>query len=249
MSASPRRVGVIADVHANLEALQAVLAHFEREKVDEVLCCGDIVGYNADPEACLKLVRERCRAVIRGNHDRYATGERIENVRESVHDASIWTSRTLPEADLAYLRGLSDLRLHDDRFLIVHGSPRDRDEYILTREAILDNLTLLRQRFLGISVCFFGHSHLPMVIGAGMVRVGFTTSTTVPIEKFTTYLINPGSVGQPRDRCPLASCGIFDAGEMTFRVERISYDVEATRKKIFDAGLDPSFAERLKYGI
>ncbi len=242
------RYGIIADIHANVEALDATLKFLENEKVDKILCLGDMVGYNADPVACVRIVREKCSAVIQGNHERMVLGASLFGVRKETLDATEWTRNQLSPEDLKYLESLPEETRVGNGILLVHGSPRDKDEYILSTDVIRDNVTILRAKHPDVKVCFFGHSHYPMVIGPPDVHTRFHETRTVPLDKGRIYLINPGSIGQPRDACPLSSFAIFDEDSWSVTIHRLPYDVAATQKKILGAGIDRKLAARLEVG-
>ncbi|HVY62549.1 MAG TPA: metallophosphoesterase family protein [Planctomycetota bacterium] len=242
------RYGIIADIHANLEALSKAVAFLEEQKVDKFLCLGDIIGYNADPAACIKIIRDKCSHVISGNHERMVLGASLYGVRKETLEATEWTRNQLPAEDLKYIEGLPDEAKVTDKILIVHGSPRDKDEYILSTDAIRENVATLKSRFPDVKVCFFGHSHYPMVIGAPEVHTRFHETRKLDLDPNRIYLINPGSVGQPRDGCPLSSFAIFDDEAWQVTIFRQPYDIPATQKKILDAGIDKKLAARLEVG-
>jgi predicted phosphodiesterase len=242
------KYGIIADIHANLEALENALRFLDAEKVDEILCLGDVIGYNADPVECLRRVRERCSVVIQGNHERMVLGASLYGVRRETLEATEWTRNQLSEDDLKFIEGLGEEKRVTDDILIVHGSPRDKDEYILSTDAIRENIHVLKAKHPGVKVCFFGHSHYPMVIGAPEVHTRFHETRRLELDKGRLYLINPGSVGQPRDGCPLSSFAIFDTDAWAVTIYRQPYDIAATQKKIIDAGIDKKLASRLELG-
>ena len=243
-----KRYGIIADLHSNIEGLRSALAEIGKEGVDEILCLGDVVGYNADPCECVDVTFESCSHVIRGNHERYILGEMPEDLKASVVRWTEWGLENMPEKQIGMLRKCQDTEVVDDLLLIVHGSPSDRDEYLLGQEAVRGSLKTMRGKYLGLDVCFFGHTHLPLLVGGGAIRSDFTERTTVQLERLKTYLINPGSCGQPRDGCPKASCGIFDSNEWSMTYLRTEYDVKSAQEKVVAAGLDSSFAHRLEIG-
>ena len=244
----PRRFGIVADIHANIDAFTVVLERLRQEQIDEILCLGDIVGYNAAPAECMKLVRENQIRSISGNHDRYAVGEVADNVREVTLKAIEHARSCLGAEDLEFLRALPENQLIADRFLVVHGSPRNKDEYLLTLKAINENFKHLTEVYAGINICFLGHTHIPLLAGGNEVKADFGETTTVSLDRLNRYLINPGSVGQPRDKCAKASFLIFDAGEMTVTFVREEYDFMAAREKIIDAGLPEILGDRLTVG-
>lgn len=224
-----------------------MLDHFASEGVTEILCLGDIVGYNADPLPCVEAARGFAHA-LRGNHDRYVAGEDDERVKEDARTAVAWTRQNLPAGDTAFLKDLPDEKILDDRFLLVHGSPRDRDEYILSAESIAANLKMLRSKYLGIDICFFGHTHIPMIVGDGKVLMNFRETTVIPLKRLTPYLVNCGAVGQPRDRCPMAAAGIFDASRWELTLVRVPYPVEAMQATNRAAAMPERFSLRLEAG-
>jgi predicted phosphodiesterase len=242
------KYGIIADIHANLEALENALNFLEGEKVDQILCLGDVIGYNADPVACLKLVREKCAHVIQGNHERMVLGASLYGVRKETLEATEWTRNRLGPEDLKYIESLGEEARIGDEILLVHGSPRDKDEYILSTDAIRDNMHVLRTKYPDVKVCFFGHSHYPMVIGPTEVHPRFQETRRFDLDRSKVYMINPGSVGQPRDACLLSSFAIFDADAWAVTIYRQPYDIPATQKKILDAGIDQKLAARLHVG-
>jgi predicted phosphodiesterase len=242
------RYGIIADIHANLEALEKCFTFLEGEKVDEILCLGDVIGYNADPSECIKLVRAKCKAVISGNHERMVLGASLYGVRKETLEATEWTRNKLSPDELKYIENLPEEQRITDEILIVHGSPRDKDEYILSTDAIRENVQTLKAKYPEVKVCFFGHSHYPMVIGAPEVHTRFHETRTLDLDKSRLYLINPGSVGQPRDGCPLSSFAIFDSEAWKITIFRQTYDIASTQKKILDAGIDKKLAARLDVG-
>lgn len=245
------KYAVISDLHANLEALQAVLDDAS-PKADAVVCLGDIVGYNADPHECLRLVRETCAVVIAGNHDQAACGvRRYDDFNDWARQAMDWTRQQLSAAEVAYLQDLPGTAPLGSGWLAAHGSPRDTDEYLFDRlgfEVAFDTLWRLRP---GTQGCFVGHTHLPMIWACSsdgrVVQVG-AEARTVTLDPACRYIVNPGSVGQPRDGSPLAAYAILDEAAATVEFRRVVYDIAAVQEKIYDAMLPPLLAERLAIG-
>lgn len=243
------RLGIVSDIHANLEALESALQALDDGGVEQIVCLGDIVGYNANPRECIALVRERCRLAIKGNHERMVLGGSLAGLRKETIDATTWTRSQLNQEEVEYLARLANQAVVEEAgALLVHGSPRDPDEYILSDGIIDASLELFARDYPEARVCFFGHSHFPMVLGPPDVHVRFHETQTVKLRPGRRYLVNPGSVGQPRDSCPLASCAIFDTDEDTVQVLRVEYDVETTKRKVREAGLADRFADRLSLG-
>ena len=222
------KIAFISDIHSNLPALEKVLEEIERNKVDKILCCGDIVGYNAFPEECLKEIEHRKIESVMGNHD-YAvlTGD-TEYFNEYARIAVEWTSRVMNVLPLRKLRLTIEVGLDSKRFLIAHGSPRSIDEYIFpsTSELYLENLLEKSYDYIVL-----GHTHVPMKI---KTRKG--------------VFLNPGSVCQPRDRDPRASFMIFDTSNAKIELIRVRYDIDKIAESNRKAGLPKFLSERLYYG-
>ena len=246
-----KKYGVIADVHSNYHALLAAIEVLDRAGVDRLLCLGDIVGYGGEPELCVKTVRTRQNIIaIAGNHDRQVTGVKDERMRRTAVVALDWTHEKVGEANAHFLTRLPQGRVVDDEFVLVHGSLVDRDAYILSPAEIRRNMRAFRSDFPDAKVCFFGHTHVPALVGTrpGSVFLDIKESRTFKLSRRDVYLINPGSVGQPRDRCPLASFAIFDAARWSVTFVRKEYDIAGAQEAILDAGLPKAFASRLVDG-
>jgi predicted phosphodiesterase len=242
---------VLSDVHANLHALDAVLAAAAAASYDRVVVLGDLVGYGANPNE----VVDRLRAldplvVIRGNHDKAACGiDAALEFNATARQAALWTLETLTDEHREYLRGLpAGPRFVGDRIEVCHGSPLDEDEYLFDAgDAARAFEAVLRP------LCLFGHTHLPGVFLRGRRQnlalvPDSAGETLLAIEPDTLYLINPGSVGQPRDGDPRAAYALVDegAGEVIFR--RVAYRVDDAQAAIRAAGLPPALANRLSLG-
>jgi diadenosine tetraphosphatase ApaH/serine/threonine PP2A family protein phosphatase len=241
---------IIADVHANLEALDAVLAAADG-RWDRVLVLGDLVGYGASPNEVIERLRGLDPlATIRGNHDKAACGlEDGSNFNYVARMAASWTFDVLTPEHRSYLRELpAGPRTIDDHVEICHGAPFDEDQYIFDGDDALRALAASTR-----PVCLFGHTHLPVVFHYenemfdGFVPEG-DEPTTLTLGPNARYLINAGSVGQPRDGDPRAAYGIYDAGEMTMTMCRVTYPVDGAQRRIIAAGLPASLANRLAVG-
>lgn len=240
---------ILSDIHGNLEALDAVLTD-ARGLYDTVLCLGDLVGYGADPNAICDSMRDRAAAVVRGNHDRAAAGtESLEWFNAAAQASAIWTRKVLTEKNLTWLQSLPQgpLRIEEPRgqFLLVHGSPADEDEYLVETADARMLSGELEQR-----LTLFGHTH----IQGGFLLAGGSAGTIRPshalqIEPDYYYLINPGSVGQPRDGDPRAAYAIYSMEDQTVEYRRVSYDIHSAAQKIREAGLPGILASRLYSGI
>ena len=245
------KYAIISDVHANLEALEAVLADMQPH-ADAVICLGDIVGYNANPNECLALVQNVCDVVIAGNHDQAACDRRpYDDFSEYAREAMDWTRGQLTAAWRQYLRNLPSTATFGDGWLAAHGSPRDTDEYLFHDLHFQEAFSYLQEYMPNIRGCFIGHTHLPMIwecTPASIVGPADVTSLTVGLDPECRYIINPGSVGQPRYGSPAASYVLLDDQALTVEFRFVTYDVATAQDKIYDAMLPLPLAERLALG-
>lgn len=238
------RVLLLADVHSNLEALQAVMRDAEaRGPVDALWCLGDQVGYGPDPGACLKVLKEAGALCIAGNHDAAAVGAvPLDPFNEYAAAAAVWTSRQLTEEEGDYLAGLP-VKLQVEECTLVHGSPRNPLwEYLVGQEETQENFA-----HFGTPLCLIGHTHLPSVFERG--REGEWLSSGQRVEVTGRRLIyNPGGVGQPRDGDPRASYAVFDTDAGAITHYRVEYDIPAVQARMAEAGLPGYLIERLARG-
>jgi len=243
------KFGLISDIHGNLPALERVLEEFELAHVDKIICCGDIIGYGPFPNECAALVRDRQMIAVRGNHDTLIIGEtEIEEFSMNARRAALWTRGQLSPETQEFLASLP-LPAHTQFIEITHASFRDPLwEYILDKRIAYYNFHVFESR-LG----FFGHSHIPSVFqwNRGDVLGGrIAGSTELFFEPGERYLVNPGSVGQPRDGDWQTSCAIVstDSDLASVRFIRLEYDVEETRRAMQKIGLPPPLYDRLLVG-
>ncbi|MGH9369812.1 MAG: metallophosphoesterase family protein [Thermoanaerobaculia bacterium] len=242
---------ILSDLHSNGEALAAVLARARRRRYDCVVVLGDFVGYGADPNDVIRRVRglRRPKALVRGNHDRVAAGLDSGGSFNPVALAALrWTRATLTSENRRFLARLPVGPLEvDGRFVICHGSPLDEDAYIFSDSDAAWNFCGMR-----LDLCFFGHSHIPSIftLERDGIRVDVVRGDRQvwKLEPFRRYLINPGSVGQPRDRNISAAFALYDASRGEVAFERVAYDVAAAREKIVKAGLPEALGDRLLVG-
>ena len=243
------RTAVTADIHANLEALLAVLARIEAIGADEIVCLGDIVGYNADPNECADIVRSRNIRCVLGNHDACAAGlEEPDGFNPVAQRAVLWTRAELTDENRLFLRSLPREQRAGDLFLF-HGSIHDTNRYILYMNDALDNFTMLAAMGKSVRIGFFGHTHVKAALYFGQGAVSVELSPDLKLSEEKRYLINPGSVGQPRDGDPRASFLVYDTDSRRVTFNRVEYDVRACQDKIIRAGLPSWLAERLASGI
>ena len=238
-------IAVISDIHGNLEALQAVLADARREKVDGIVCLGDVVGYGADPNACLEIVREEAMATVLGNHDAAACNPRLaENFNEVARIAIGWTGEQLTKENLETLRALPyDFVEADTRY--VHASPDDPAawHYILTEQEAWNAFEACPE-----PVCFVGHSHVALRVLLRRGRLVVEERDSVEVVGEERALLNVGSVGQPRDGDWRASYALWDPVAKRMAARRVEYDLEKAVSKIKAAGLPEVLAKRLRVG-
>ena len=242
------RTLVLSDIHANLEALETVIEDAARRGgFDQVWCLGDSVGYGPDPAPCLELLRSHDLVAVAGNHDQAAAGRRgVDDFNPAAGAAARWTARQLPASDAAFLAALP-LTEKRGPFTLVHGSlRRPTEEYLLDNEAARATLALLRGRY-----CLVGHSHLPFVCSenGGYPRFEWFTNDKAYRLTDERVILNPGSVGQPRDLNPCAGYAVYDGARQTVEWRRVGYDIAKTQRKMRDAGLPDSLIDRLGHGI
>ncbi|HSJ98308.1 MAG TPA: metallophosphoesterase family protein [Myxococcota bacterium] len=231
--------GVLGDIHGNREALEAALAGLDRRGVHRLLCVGDLVGYNADPDACVTILRARGALAIAGNHDLIGTGrlgfERCSN--KAMH--SLKRTRGLITAQTErHLRALPSHALVEEHVLLTHGGVRDVQQYMTKPKHFLENVAYLRQDFPGRRICFFGHTHEQ---GVFEVHDGAVASIPpdgrVALRTGREYFINPGSVDASRKRSSkLAEFAIFDSDALAVEFHRAAYDDAATEDRAAEHG-------------
>ena len=242
---------ILSDIHANWEALEAVLADAEGS-YDRIFCCGDLVGYGGDPNRVAEWIRTHVPDVVRGNHDKACAGlEDLEWFNPVARRSAEWTLKNLTEENAGYLRCLPKGPLPLEEFDMVHGSPLDEDEYLITPQDV-EQVRPYLDRWL----TFFGHTHLQggfLVHRNGVRRIDKpyepNAEESVQLERGAAYLVNPGSVGQPRDNDWRAGYAIYTPEDRLVRYRRVPYDVSSAQAKIIEAGLPEVLADRLAAGF
>lgn len=246
------RIAVLSDIHANIEALQAVLRDLD-DHADGILNLGDIVGYNASPNECVDLVRNMGVESIQGNHDQAICDLKLaESFNIYAKLAVLWTRTVLTEENTRFLCGLAETS-HISSGPAFHGSPDSTSSYIGLHFQARAVLKKMKKGRLGQgNVCLYGHTHKQKIwrmdVRGKVAPVDIPPNGIIRLNKEEFYLLNPGSVGQPRNGDPRSSYLIFDADESTVRFRRVEYDIATTMKKIVDAGLPEFFATRLMEG-
>jgi diadenosine tetraphosphatase ApaH/serine/threonine PP2A family protein phosphatase len=218
---------------------------------DRVICCGDLVGYGADPNSVIDWVRENAAVVIRGNHDKVATGlDSMEDFNPLAKRAAIWTANALTPENFAWVKALPMGPVLVDEYAVVHGSPRDEDEYVIEGPDVRVAMEAATQE-----LTFFGHTHLQggfQLKQRKVIAIGppfpDESEYTFQLSPDYRYLVNPGSAGQPRDGDWRVGAAVYDSEVKTVRLLRVSYDLETAQRKIREAGLPALLADRLARG-
>lgn len=241
------RYGIISDVHSNIEALEAVLGELDALGIDELICLGDIVGYGPNPNECCTMLRERKCISIAGNHDEAAAKDSgIDYFSPLAREALEWNRAALTRDHLSYLSDLPRERRFDG-FDIVHGAPVYHFDYILD---VIDAQAAFNRT--DAALTFVGHSHIAEVYYQDASRRTYQQRLLhggrVDISPEYRYIVNPGSVGQPRDRNPQAAFAVIDVGEAYVDVRRVTYDVRSVQERIEHAHLPSQLGERLSIG-
>jgi predicted phosphodiesterase len=232
------RIAVISDIHSNLEALTRSMEIIDTQSVDEIVCLGDVIGYGANPNECIEIVRQRCSVVVKGNHE-----DAVENISMTEHftdnarAAIFWTRKHLTENNFDYLHTLPLTHTIDDLFF-VHASPYNPSEwqYIFSDSDASDAFSCFSEL-----ICFIGHTHIPALFSKD--------GRLSKVKKGKRFIINVGSIGQPRDRNTDLSFGVFDTATWTYENIRSPYDMETAALKILKTTLPPKLGQRLLLGV
>ncbi|MBU1062428.1 MAG: metallophosphatase family protein [Candidatus Omnitrophica bacterium] len=242
------RYGLFSDVHSNLESFQEVLACIDKEKPNQYVFLGDIVGYNANPNECIQLLKDLVERTgctcIAGNHD-YAVLDYTDtkNFNSYAKHAVEWTKRQLKSSDIQFLTQMK-LTHRIGNFTIVHSTlvAPEAWGYVFDMNDAYPNFKILQDQ-----ICFIGHSHMPGFFSTGD-KIGSSSEAKIIVQKDVKYIVNVGSVGQPRDGDPKASCAIYDTDTSTIKIKRVSYNIKKTQERIIQVGLPDILAERLGIG-
>jgi len=238
-------IAVISDIHSNLEALQTCLEYIDRlDSIDSIICLGDVVGYGADPAACIDLIMKHSDAGIIGNHDAAVVGTTDINyfnymAREAVH----WTKQQISPEQTEYLRNLP-YTFCQNNILFTHATPDNPEQW----NYIFSLFEAVQQfEFFSESICFIGHSHIPEIYSESR-QIAYTHSEIVQLDSNEKYIINVGSVGQPRDGDPRLAFAVFDQDEWKIEIVRLEYDTITASRKIRERGLHKFLAFRIING-
>jgi putative phosphoesterase len=232
------RFAIISDVHSNLEALTKAFELIDQESVNEIVCLGDVVGYGANPNECVTLVRSRCQTILRGNHDAAAVNPlNAESFTKNAKVAAEWTRQQLSKENKQFLERLPFTSTRDG-ILFVHASPYQPESwyYVLSEE----DLEVAFQNF-SEQICFIGHSHFPGIFSED--------GPAKTVNRASRFLVNVGSIGQPRDGNSKLSFGIFDTEKWNYKNIRSDYPIQIAAEKILRAGLPRALSDRLALGM
>lgn len=242
---------IFTDIHGNHEAFLALLKSIQKKRIDYYIFLGDLVGYGASPnEVIQKIMTLKPLSLIRGNHDKAVCGlDSVQTFNPIAASAIFWTKNNITKRNYDYLFHLEKTpAIVHDTITICHGAPFDEDYYIFGEFDAAEAFSYIQT-----PLCFFGHTHFPFVYTEkdGAVEGTFLegNANELKLEKGARYLINPGSIGQPRDRNPAAAFAIYDSETRIVKFHRVEYDVEDAKRKILDARLPAALAERLSLGI
>ena len=246
------RIGILGDIHSNLDALQAVVAELQKANIDQWVQVGDIVGYGAEPHECIRLVQELKCTVCIGNHDAAVVGRLpTEYFNPYARQAVEWTASQLSFDELDFLRQLP-LVIEREHYTVVHGTMHLPDQFGYVMSVVEAKDSLREQN---THICFVGHSHVPAIYMQNTredpdnIQVTFSPEATAEVLGCHKVLMNVGSVGQPRDEDPRAAYAIFDTDTGEACIRRVAYDVHSAQRKILEAGLPEVLASRLALGV
>ncbi|MCS7150851.1 MAG: metallophosphatase family protein [Endomicrobia bacterium] len=244
------KIAVISDIHSNYEAFISILDEIKKLKVDKIYCCGDLVGYGPDPNECVELIRKNNIVSVVGNHDAAVFGKADLNwFREEAKEALLINKELITPENISFIKSLEENIVIND-VLIVHGSPLDNIfEYLFSINALHRNIRCMKER-----VCFCGHTHQPLVyfekisLSTGEIVIP-TEKKQIVIDDRYKYIINVGSVGQPRDGDNRACFAIVDLDNKTVTFHRVAYNISAVQQRMRSLYLPEFLIKRLEFGI
>lgn len=239
------RWAIISDIHSNYEALSAVLSALAKERIDKYLCAGDVVGYGAEPDRCIAEMRKLNPVTVAGNHD-WASVDLFKETSftDNAANAIVWTRDNLNEESRRFLKSLA-LVHQESEITLVHSSPHQPEnfEYIFTLFSAEKAFRLLQTK-----ICFIGHSHAPLIFVKKGKKCSVSFQCGIKVAKECAYIVNAGSVGQPRDGNPQAVYVVYDSEQASIEIKRVAYDISRAQEKIVQAGLPEILAQRLAVG-
>ena len=238
------KYAILSDIHSNLEALETALAHIKKNKVDQIISLGDVVGYGANPSECLAIVKQNCEVTIMGNHDQAVEDFGLRSwFNEYAREAIKWTGEVLKPQEKKIIRTFDSIIVDKKNNITwTHGSIHEPQEY---HYLLNDYQVAASFKRLETKIGFFGHTHIPELFSLKSDEGRYLPEGTYQFGKGDRYLINPGSLGQPRDHNPKLSFAYFDTDQLMLEIIRLDYDNHKTAAKIKKAGLPAYLAERL----
>lgn len=239
------RYGIFSDVHSNLPALEAVLNSYAQEQIDRYVCIGDIVGYAANPKECIAKIKALNSIWVAGNHD-WASADLLStrNFNSLAQEAVEWTKAQLSWEEKRFL-SLSELVFNHNDFILVHGTLDNAEDFNYLYDQMDAQVTF---ELMTNQVCFVGHTHIAGIFVMKDSRISYLQQYPLQVDPQNKYIVNVGSVGQPRDRNHRAGYCIFDTKSQTIEIKRIDYDIKEAQNRIIAAGLPAFLAERLSWG-
>ncbi len=244
------KYAILSDIHSNLEAFSKALEFLPKLKIDRIICLGDVVGYNANPNEIIDLFYKMDRlTIIRGNHDRAVSTYKYDDFSYNAVAAIQWTIKHITRTSENFLNALDmGPKFIDDSFAICHGSPLDEDYYIFTKQDTKEQFAWMVDN--NVKLLFFGHTHIQKIYSYDPAsgETSIIKETSLHFDKNLYYLVNPGSIGQPRDGDPKGSFAVFDSEKMAIKICRFEYDIRTTQQKIMDNNLPFILASRLSAG-
>jgi len=248
--AAAMKIAFISDIHSNYEALRAAADYIKNDGIEKVYCAGDIAGYGAQPDECIEALIAMKALCVKGNHEDYLLGsESIGNASKNAKESILWQKTVVKESSIKYLRGLNVTEtLKEHSIFLTHGSPYQPEmfHYIQTPSEIMEAFAAFDEQ-----ICIIGHSHVPAAFRLDKESVlhEYKLGSTVHVENGYRYIVNVGSVGQPRDGIPKACVYIYDTDKAVFNGKSLDYDIHTAEKKIIQAGLPSTLAYRLAFGF
>jgi predicted phosphodiesterase len=241
------RIAIISDIHSNFIALQAVIADIDQneDKIDKIVCLGDVIGYGPAPNECVHLIKERSSFCLMGNHDHAIIGkENLAYFNPFAKEAVLWSQKQLSEETIEFLEHLPFEKV-ENHCTYVHSSPLEPKEwtYVLSK-----NDAHIQFQYLSTQLCFIGHTHVAGIFRQKNNSINYLLERKINIKEDEKYIINVGSVGQPRDFDPRSSYGILDLQKQLVEYRRIPYDIETTQVNMEKFGLPQYLIDRLSYG-
>jgi len=241
------RYGIFSDIHSNLEAFDVVIEAYKKEAIDRYLCVGDIVGYGANPNECVEKTKALTDIIVAGNHDWAAVNLfSLDYFNPEAREAILWTRKSLDDSCKYFLESLELIYKNED-LTLVHGTLDNPKSFDYVSDGYIAEETFRRME---TNICFIGHTHVPATfVKDENDRILLKRESKIKIEDKNKYIVNVGSVGQPRDGRPQSAYCVYDTEEREVEIKRLDYDIQAARQKILDSGLPTFLGDRLLIGV